>query len=166
MISSLQKLLELCSALNLGKSGPSAKNKHNTHSHPHLSQRSRNSSCNRGCFNEYARPEPIFQGCIQAPIIQSQFTNMPIGRVRRSRCTDSRNHLGEIIRPTRRPQPDRLRVEIDLVRKIVPLPCFQFSFPVRGSANAPAKRIVLARGAASETVFKFSEMTLRYIYFV
>lgn len=111
-------------------------------------------SSNRIRLNKDAGPKPVLGSSIGASIRESQLTNMPISRISRSRRTDSRNDGSQRIRAVTGPQSHRLGVEINIIRKVVPVAGFKLRGPLCRSTHAPAEGVVLTgRVAAQQAVF-------------
>lgn len=92
--------------------------------------RSRNIRRNRSFLHEDTGPEPVLRSRVGTPIVKSQLADMPIRRVSRGRGTNTRNDLRQGARPIRRPEPDRLRIEVDVIGEVIPVPCFELRRPV------------------------------------
>lgn len=86
---------------------------------------------------------------------------MPIRRVGRSGGADTRHNLRQRVRSVGGPEAHRLRVEIDVIGKVVPGPSFQLGRPMRGPVNTPTELVVFtARRSTQKTVFQLGEMAL------
>ncbi|KAG2021501.1 hypothetical protein GB937_004840 [Aspergillus fischeri] len=84
---------------------------------------------------------------------------MPILRISKRIRTNILHNLLQRLRPRRRPQANGFRVEVDIVRKIVPCPGDQLRVPLRLSADHPAEGIIIG-STAEPAVFQFRKVVL------
>lgn len=84
---------------------------------------------------------------------------MPILRISKRIRTKILHNLLQRLRPSRCPQAHGLRIEVDIIRKIVPGPGDQLRLPLRLSADYPAEGIIIG-SAAEPAVFEFREVVL------
>lgn len=86
---------------------------------------------------------------------------MPIRRVGRSRCTDTRDNGRQRIRAVTCPQRDGLGVKVDIIGEIVPVASFELCGPFGRSAHTPTQCVVFTgRVAAQQTVLELGEVAL------
>lgn len=85
---------------------------------------------------------------------------MPVLGIGRRRRADGLHDLLQRIRPVGRPEPDGLRVEVDVVREVVPVVRHELGRPLRGGLHAPAQRVIRGGLSAECAVFDFGEVAL------
>lgn len=124
------------------------------------SQRPRNARRNRSLLNPNTRPVPVLRRRVRTTVGQTQLADVPVFRIGRRRRADGRHDLLQRIRAVGRPEADGPRVEVDVVRKVVPVVWHQLRRPLRDGLHVPAQRVIRGGLSAQRAVFYFGEVAL------